>query len=76
MKVQTVFRADPVARLYRIARLIWDCGVVGDGKGYSNKLSVALMPRLFGWKREYGGWIATMLGLRVHYSRSYGGRFA
>ncbi len=76
MKIQTVFRVDPTARLIRIARLIWDRGVVGDGKGYSNKLSVALAPRFAGFKRELHGWIVTILGIRIHYCRSYGGRFA
>lgn len=76
MKLQPVMRSDPDARLFRVARLVWDRGTVGDGTGYSVKLSVALAPRLFRFRRELEGWILTLFGVRVHYARSYGGRFA
>jgi hypothetical protein len=76
MKLQKVMRYDPAAKLFRVARLIWNRGNVGDGQGYSNKLSVALTPRIFRFKRESFGWIATLAGIRIHYCRSYGGIFA
>lgn len=76
MKIQRVMRWDPVAKLLRLGRLIYDRGTVGDGKGYSAKLSLALTSRLLRFRREFRGWIVTVLGVRVHYCRSYGGRFA
>ena len=58
-------------------RVFWERGEPGDGFGYSNKLSFGLSPRWFGWVRE--SWSVDfelyLLGLRIHYARSYGGRF-
>lgn len=76
MKLQRVMRWDSTARLFRLGRLIWDHGTVGDGNGYSVKLSLALAPQLLRSKREFQGWILTVCGVRIHYVRSYGGRFA
>lgn len=69
-----------------LTRLRWERGTVGDGEGYSVKLSLSL-----GWKwqdlwvglfikPEYTGWIAYLcllpcLPIRIHYQRSYGGIF-
>jgi len=61
---------------YNLFRVCWENGEPGDGVGYSNKLSVGLSPRWFGWLRQTLGDLEVyLLGLRVHYSRSYGGRF-
>jgi hypothetical protein len=76
MKLQRVFRLDSDAKLYRVCRLIWDCGTVGDGTGYSNKLSLALAPRVLSFRREWDGWIFIVAGIRIHRCWSYGGRFA
>jgi hypothetical protein len=76
MKLQRVLRWDPTARLFRVCRLVWERGTVGDGTGYSAKLTLALAPRLIRFRRESDGWILTICGLRVHSARSYGGRFA
>lgn len=73
--MKAVLRTDPNAMLFRLFRWTWNRGQVGDGKGYSCKLSVALAPRLFGFRREHEGWILTMLGIRVHFAKSYGGIF-
>jgi hypothetical protein len=70
-----VGRYDPRNRLLRLCRLVWDRGIVGDGKGYSVKLSLGLRPALLHWRREWDGWLATLFGVRVHFCRSYGGRF-
>lgn len=59
--------------MVRLFRLMWTRGTVGDGKGYSCKLSFAVRPTLFRFRREYGGWLLTLLGVRVHYERDYGG---
>lgn len=75
MKLVRVFRYDRSNRLLRIARLVWDRGEVGRG-GYSNKLSIGMRPCLATIRRECDGWIVTFLGVRLHYQRAYGGRFA
>ena len=66
-------RYDDRQRLVRIGRAVWQRGKVGDGKGYSVKLSLGLRPRLWQFRREMFGVIVTALGVRVHYARSYGG---
>jgi hypothetical protein len=75
MRFHKVMRLDPPLRLYRLARIMWDVGTVGDGNGYSVKLSIGLTPRLFRWVSELGGWICTVAGVRLHCRRAYGGRF-
>lgn len=64
---------SPEERVLRLGRLVWDRGRIGDGKGYSAKVSLALAPRLLSWSREYWGLVVTFLGVRLHYQRSYGG---
>lgn len=73
LRVRKIMRYDPSNRLLRVGRVMWERGIVGDGDGYSVKLSVGLRPALFRWKRGSTGWLLTVLGLRVHYDRSYGG---
>jgi hypothetical protein len=69
-----------------IARFTWDRGTVGDGKGYSSKLSFKLQFCPVLWvvgivreKRTSGliWWFCLLrtLHLRVKLVRSYGGRF-
>lgn len=67
-------------------RCCWNRGKVGDGKGYSNEVSVAFgfEPRdiwvgLY-WTTEHGGWIVYLclipcFPLRLHRKWSYGGIF-
>lgn len=76
MRVKRVLRYDPATGLLRVARVTWDRGRVGDGNGYSSKVSVGLVPRLFRWRRELFGWELTLFGVRLHRVWSYGGRFA
>lgn len=75
MRIRWINTYDPRQRLRRLARVTWKRGRVGDGQGYSAKLTLALTPRLFRVTREFGGWIVTLLGVRVHHSRSFGGVF-
>ena len=75
-RVKWVGRLDRGNRLLRLFRVMWSVGQVGDGKGYSAKFSVGLRPTLFRWRREGDGWLLTVLGIRLHMQRSYGGRFA
>lgn len=74
MRFKWVGRYDPGARMLRLARVMWERGTVGDGKGYSTKVSVALRPALFAWNRTgYPEWMLTVMGVRLHVQRSYGG---
>lgn len=69
-----VLRYDPTNKLLRICRAMWTRGEFGEG-GYSAKLSLGLHPVLFRWRREFSGWSLSILFLRLHYMRSFGGRF-
>lgn len=75
MKIKPVFRSD--GKILRLVRIIWERGGVGDGKGYSAHLSLALHKRLWNASREGIHRIeVTILGLRVSYNRAYGGHFS
>lgn len=73
VRLKRVMRYDPRIRKFRIARLMWVRGVCGSGGGYSTKLSVSLVPMLIGWSRGLHEWRMTLLGVQLHYLRSYGG---
>lgn len=62
MHWKTVLRYDCDNRIYRVGRIVWDTG----------KLSLALSPRLFKFRREYKQMMVTLLGIRVQITR--GGR--
>jgi hypothetical protein len=66
--VGTVYQTQRRVRLFRV---MWEHGRVGDGKGYSTKLSIGLFPKFF--HRDDG--CMTVLFVRVHYRRSWGGIF-
>lgn len=67
-------RWSPRERLLRLGRIVWRRGEgPGGGKGYSAKLSLALTPSLVQFRRDWCEWSLTLLGVRVHYLRSYGG---
>lgn len=76
---KNVNRWDEQARLFRVFRLMWDRGKVGDGAGYSSKFTFALWLSKHGllryFREEGGGVIVSILCLRFHYERSYGGRY-
>ncbi|GMB80530.1 hypothetical protein NN6n1_13120 [Shinella zoogloeoides] len=78
LRLKRVMRFDEIQKHLRLFRLMWERGTPGiSGGGYSAKLAIGLRPRLFEREREYGkAFLFTILGLRVHYSRSYGGIFA
>lgn len=72
LRFKRVMRFDEIQRHFRLFRVMWEVGTVGDGKGYSAKLAVGLMPKLFHWDDGR----LTIIGVRVHYCRSKGGIFA
>ena len=72
MNVRRIMRYDPTTRMVRLFRLVYQRGTVGDGTGYSCKISAAFQPRMFQWIGHRDEWFLTTLGVRVHYQRSYG----
>lgn len=72
-KLIRVFRRDAYTRMFRLCRLVWQTGKVGDGRGYSSQLSLALMPKLFWIERGFKSIRICLLGIRVHFERSFGG---
>ncbi len=73
MRLKRVMQSD--GKKLRLCRLMRDVGNVGDGNGYSEKLTLSLACRLLGWSSDWHEWRLTLLGVEVHYKRSYGGRF-
>ena len=77
MTIRTIMRRDAIQGFYRLLRVVWVRGTPGDGRGYSAKLSLALTPVLLDWHWDAEHDLSvTLLGVRVHYCRSYGGIFA
>ena len=67
-------------------RFYWNTGTVGDGRGYSTKLSAKLLwePRdlwigVYWHKKDESLFVyicfVPLLPIRIHYKRSYGGRY-
>jgi hypothetical protein len=75
MKFKWVGTWEERTRVLRLFRVTWTRGTVGDGNSYSAKFSVALRPVLFSVRQEWQSVCVTVLGLRVHFQRSYGGIF-
>lgn len=73
MKIKPVFRYDDRQHKLRMLRILWTRGIVGDGMGYSAKLSISFVAYAFGWATEFLGWRLTVMGLQLHYMRAYGG---
>lgn len=71
MKLKRVFRRD--GALIRLFRLMWTKGRVGDGNGYSCKLTLGLYPCPFSWRSSGDEWFLYLGGLRIHFQRSWGG---
>lgn len=69
-----VGRWSPREKRLRIFRLIRWVGTVGDGKGHSTMLSLALAPVLYRIEKAWNNFSITVLGLRFHWQRSWGGR--
>lgn len=75
MQFKRVLTFNPREAKVRLFRVMWQRGVMMKG-GYSAKLSVSLVPRLFQCGEQLDtSFRLTILGLSFHYARSYGGRF-
>lgn len=76
LRLKHVFRYDEIQGHFRLFRVMWEVGKVGQpGGGHSNMISVALQPRIFMWDTEDHHWLLVFLGVRIHRKRSYGGIF-
>lgn len=76
MIVKPVMTWSAAERKARLFRVMWERGMVGDGKGYSAKLAASLVLKFAEWRRYADGWRLTLAGLSLHYRKSYGGRFS
>lgn len=76
LRFKSVLRRDGPQGHFRLFRIMWETGIVGDGTGHSNMVSVALQAKLFFFERVTpGSWMLVLLGVRVHRKRSFGGIF-
>lgn len=73
LRFKRVMRFDDRSRMLRIGRFLYERGERGAKGWYSAKLSLALWPKLFQWRTDWREWDLTVLGLRIHSLRSYGG---
>lgn len=59
MKYKSVLTYSPDEKLYRICRVVWHNGTVGDGNGYSCKLSLGVKKTFpfvqLKFHKSYGG---------------------
>lgn len=76
MQIKFVNRYSPTERIYRLFRIMWVRGTVGDGRGYSAKLTFAITPDLFRFRFLGADLYLVFLFVRIHYERSYGGTHA
>lgn len=61
-------------RLLRLGRLVWARGGGPATRGgYSAQLSLALRPKLIGWRFDWNDWELTVFGCRLHHVKSFGG---
>lgn len=63
VKLRWVWRYCPGDSMWRLFRVVWQRGTVGDGQGYAAKLTFAWSWKV--WRHVFG--------LRVRYHRAYGG---
>lgn len=73
IRFKPVLRYDPSWPKLRLFRVAWEHGSVGDGNGYSRKISVALRPRLWSYGRGWDSLRVCILGVELHTKRNYGG---
>ncbi len=77
LRIKRVLRRDGPQGHFRLFRVMWETGVVGDGQGHSNMVSVAVQGALFKFERvSPGSWLLVLCGIRIHRKRSFGGIFA
>lgn len=75
MRFKKIMRYDSTQKKLRLGVFIWQRGAWGGGRPYSFKLTLALQPALFSFRREWDQVRMTLLGLSVNYHESAGGTF-
>lgn len=77
-RFKPVLRYQPGAKKLRLFRVRW--GRNPSCSGFTNRLSVALLPVLFSFKRDararahgFMEWRCTLLGLQFHYKHDHRG---
>lgn len=78
MRYQSVFTWSASERKIRLFRIIWEHrgSQIGlDPMAYSAMVSFSLVPRIYRNEPVLFGFDVSVLGLRIHYQRNYGGRF-
>lgn len=74
VRFKRVLRYSPRERKLGLFRLLWVRGdIKTDKNAYSAKLSFAVRPVWFRWQKEWRSYRMVLLGIDVHYKRSYGG---
>ncbi len=77
LRIKRVMRFAPSERKYRLFRAMWERGEPGkEGGGYSAKVAVSLVPRVARVAVHKYCWRLALLGVELHYMRSYGGCYA
>lgn len=61
--------------IYRLFRVTWSRGKFYEGGIYDMKLSFALVPCLFGVRRDFNSYEISILGLRIHYKWTFAAPF-
>ncbi len=70
-----IMRLDKNQKVFRLFRVTWDKGTVGDVKGYSNKISFSLTPKIAVFNKKYNGWELCFLFIRINRLMNWGGLF-
>lgn len=74
LRVKPVFRYSPAEKKVRLGRIMWATGPDSTQPGwYSAFISLTLVPRIFRFERGFHAWELTILGVRIHHQKSYGG---
>lgn len=70
-KFRWILRWDSYQKKYRVFERAWCRGVWGQG-GYAAKFTLAIRPRVIGFKGTKEEWWLSILGTHWHYRRHYG----
>ena len=73
LRFKRVLRLDPYERKLRLFRVMWEANGGPGPNGYSVKVSLNLVPRLFAFKRERNDLRVALMGVQVHLHRSHSG---
>lgn len=58
-----------------LCRIKWETGTRMQKGWHDNKFSISLVSRIWNFTPELWGWCITIVGVRLHHKRAYGGHF-